>query len=122
MYKFLFELAIEPLGLPLDWYWEWIILLVIQEIVYEIAYAKVGGLYRSGIISGSAMGSFFHWLIRFIYFVVFWAVTYGIIWIGKFIFAHWKVILFVLLGIIVIVLLGKIIQLRINRNRNKKEN
>lgn len=28
MFKFIFNLATEPLGLPIEWYYEWIILLV----------------------------------------------------------------------------------------------
>ena len=27
MFKFIFDLATEPLGLPIDWYYEWIILM-----------------------------------------------------------------------------------------------
>ena len=38
MFKFIFELATEPLGLPIEWYYEWIILLVIGEIAYHVAY------------------------------------------------------------------------------------
>ena len=58
MFKFIFDLATEPLGLPIEWYYEWIILLVIGEIAYHVAYDKVGALYHSGSISGRAAGSF----------------------------------------------------------------
>ena len=51
MFKFIFDLATEPLGLPIEWYYEWIILLVIGEIAYHVAYDKVGALYHSGSIS-----------------------------------------------------------------------
>ena len=88
MFKFIFDLAIEPLGLPIEWYYEWIILLVIGEIAYHVAYDKVGALYHSGSISGRAAGSFVHWIIRTVVFVAVWAVTYGVIWIGKFVMAH----------------------------------
>jgi hypothetical protein len=53
-----------------------------------IAYDKVGSLYRGDFISGRTAGSFFHWIIRTIYFIVMWAITYGVIWIGKFVVAH----------------------------------
>lgn len=85
MFKFIFDLATEPLGLPIEWYYEWIILLVIGEIAYHVAYDKVGALYHSGSISGRAAGSFVHWIIRTVVFVAVWAVTYGVIWIGKFV-------------------------------------
>jgi hypothetical protein len=88
MFKFIFDLATEPLGLPIDWYCEWIILGVIGYIAYLIAYDKVGSLYHGDFISGRAAGSFFHWIIRTIYFIVMWAITYGVIWTGKFIMAH----------------------------------
>ena len=88
MFKFIFDLATEPLGLPIEWYYEWIILLVIGEIAYHVAYDKVGALYHSGSISGRAAGSFVHWIIRTVVFAAVWAVTYGVIWIGKFVMAH----------------------------------
>ena len=88
MFKFIFDLATEPLGLPIDWYYEWILLGVIGYIAYLIAYDKVGSLYHGDFISGRAAGSFFHWIIRTIYFIVMWAIAYGVIWIGKFVMAH----------------------------------
>ena len=62
--------------------------MVIGEIAYHVAYDKVGALYHSGSISGRAAGSFVHWIIRTVVFVAVWAVTYGVIWIGKFVMAH----------------------------------
>ena len=88
MFRFIFDLATEPLGLPIDWYYEWIILGVIGYIAYLIAYDKVGSLYHGDFISGRAAGSFFYWFIRTIYFIVMWAITYGVIWIVKFVMAH----------------------------------
>lgn len=88
MFKVIFDLATEPLGLPIEWYYEWIILLVIGEIAYHVAYNKVGDLYHSGSISGRSAGSFVHWIIRTIVFVAIWAVTYGVIWIGKIVMTH----------------------------------
>ena len=88
MFRFIFDLATEPLGLPIDWYYEWIILGVIGYIADLIAYDKVGSLYHGDFISGRAAGSFFHWIIRTIYFIVMWVIAYGVIWIGKFVMAH----------------------------------
>ena len=87
-FKFIFDLATEPLGLPIEWYYEWIILAVIGYIAYLIAYEKVGSLYHGDLISGRAAGSFCHWIIRTLYFIVMWAIAYGVIWIGKFVMAH----------------------------------
>ena len=85
MFKFIFDLATEPLGLSIEWYYEWIILGVIGYIAYLIAYDKVGSLYRGDFISGRAAGSFFHWILRTIYFIIMWAIVYGVIWVSKFI-------------------------------------
>lgn len=84
MFKIIFDLAIEPLGLPIEWYQEWIILGIIGLIAYFIAYDKVRDLYHSHMISGRMSGSFLHWIIRAVCFIVLWAITYGVIWIGKF--------------------------------------
>lgn len=100
MFKPFFELLTEPLGLPIEWYYEYIILAVIGVIAYSIAYSKVGDMYRDGLIDGRTSGSFFHWLIRLIIFALLWAVTYGVIWVGKIMIANWQVVL-IGLGIVV---------------------
>ena len=92
--KRLFELITETLGLPLEWYWEYIIMLLIGEISYRFAYRKVGDLYENGIISGSSMGSGLHWFIRLLCYVSIWAVVDGLIYVLRFITAHWQIILF----------------------------
>lgn len=109
MFKFIFDLATEPLGLPIEWYYEWIILLVIGEIAYHVAYDKVGALYHSGSISGRAAGSFVHWIIRTVVFVAVWAVTYGVIWIGKFVMAHKIQVAIGICSIVAVVIVVKIL-------------
>ncbi len=109
MFKFIYELLMDPLGLPIDFYLEWLILVAIDQISYRIAFDKVGGMYNSGMISGSSAGSFFHFLIRSIYFVGIWAVTYAIIWIGKFAIVHKTIMLNILIGLAVIVVVAIIV-------------
>ena len=108
MFKFIFDLITEPLGLPIEWYYEWSILLVIGEIAYRVAYDKVGVLYQSGSISGRAAGSFAHWIIRTVVFVAVWAVTYGVIWIGKFVMAHKIQVVIGICSIVAVVIAVKI--------------
>jgi hypothetical protein len=108
MFKFIFDLATEPLGLPIEWYYEWIILGVIGYIAYLIAYDKVGSLYRGDFISGRTAGSFFHWIIRTIYFIVMWAITYGVIWIGKFVVAHKIQVAIGICSIVTVVIAAKL--------------
>lgn len=89
IFSFIFSCITDPLGLPIDTTKEWVILSVIGLVAYAIAYQFVGELYSSGDISGSIIGSLIHWTIRAVFFVVMWAVTYGIILIIKFIIANW---------------------------------
>ena len=99
--SFLFDRITNPLGLPIAWYWEWIILAVIELAAFAIAFRAVGDLYDGGMISGSASGSILHWIIRLIVFVAIWAITYFVIWLAKLIFAHWILIVSILGGILV---------------------
>lgn len=99
--SFLFDRITDPLGLPIAWYWEWIILAIIAFAAYAIAFRTVGDLYDGGMISGSTAGSILHWIIRLIVFVVIWAITYFVIWLVKLIFAHWLLIVSILGGILV---------------------
>jgi len=99
--SFLFDRITNPLGLPIAWYWEWIILAVIELAAFAIAFRAVGNLYADGMISGSTAGSVLHWIIRLIVFVVIWAITYFVIWLAKLIFAHWLLIVSILGGILV---------------------
>ena len=69
-----------------------------------IAYDKVGSLYHGDFISGRAAGSFFHWIIRTIYFIVMWAITYGVIWIGKFVMAHKRQVAIGICSIVAVVI------------------
>ena len=99
--SFLFDRITDPLGLPIAWYWEWIVLAIITFAAYAIAFRAVGDLYDGGMISGSASGSILHWIIRLIVFVAIWAITDFVIWLAKLIFAHWILIVSILGGILV---------------------
>ena len=79
LFKYVYERCIDPLELPLEWYYEYFILAIIGVISYRAAYKKVGTLYNAGFINGRTSGSFFHWMIRTIFFVALWAVTNGAI-------------------------------------------
>ena len=116
MFKLLFEFLTEPLGLPIEWYYEYIILAVVGFIAYIIAFRCVGSMYSEGFINSRGAGSFFHWLIRLIFFVVIWAVTYGVIAFVKWLCAYWIFVLCVLGGI---VLLAAIIAITISFIKKK---
>ena len=62
----------------------------------------VGDLYDDGIISGRNAGHILHWIIRLIFFVVCWAVIYGLIVAVKWIIANYILVLCILGGILVL--------------------
>ena len=104
MLKLLFTLLTDPLGLPINALWEYVILVVIGEIAYRIAWEASPGGFG---------GSLIHWVVRAISFVIMWAVTYAVIAVVKWIFAHWVLIVCILgaalliAGIITIIVLRK---------------
>ena len=119
MFKFIVDLLPVPLGLPIEWYWEYIVLLVIGAVAYAVAYRCVGDMYSGGMIDGSTSGSFFHWLIRLILFVILWAVTYGIIAVVKWLTDNWVLVLSILGGVVATVGIAAVIAI-IVRKRKKK--
>ena len=80
MLKFFYTLLTDPLGLPLDWFWEYIILTILGWIVHEIAWsASPGGRF----------GSLIYWGTKLLAFVLIWAILYIIIAAITFIVTHW---------------------------------
>ena len=53
MLKFLYTIFTDPLGLPIDPVWEFVILLIAGEIVHEIAY---------WVSPGGTFGSLIYWI------------------------------------------------------------
>ncbi len=92
IFRFIFEKATDPLTLPINPLYEWAILGVIGVFAYVIAFRLVGDMYDSGDISGSTLGSIFHWIIRFLIFIAAWFVTYTVIVVGQWIAAHWMML------------------------------
>ncbi|MCM1315784.1 MAG: hypothetical protein NC244_10510 [Alistipes senegalensis] len=109
MYKFLFELATSPLGLPINSLYEYVILAFIGVIAYVVAYNKVGDMYHGGWIRGKLSGSFFHWLIRGICFFAMWFVAYVTIHGYFFVRANLPLVLMIAGGIVGTALLCAIV-------------
>lgn len=119
MFKFIFDLLTDPLGLPIEWYWEYIILLVIGAVAYAVAYRCVGDMYSGGMIDGSTSGSFFHWLIRLILFVILWTVTYGIIAAVKWLTDNWVLVLSILGGVVAAVGIAAVVAIIVRKQKKK---
>lgn len=81
MLKFLYELFTNPLGLPIEPIWEWIIILIVGEVAHEIAYWVSPG--------GKIFGSAVYWITKFISFVAMWVVLYGLIVAIQFVAKYW---------------------------------
>lgn len=88
MLSFIFDRLTDPLGLPLPAWQEYLALLAIGFAAYVIAYLKTGELYRAGEIHTSGAGRLAHWGMRFIAFIILWAVTYALITVVKVMYAH----------------------------------
>ena len=80
MLRMVFQFLTNPLGLPIEPQWEYVILLLAGEIGHEI------GWYVS---PGGRAGSLIYWVTKLIAFVVIWAVLYAIIAVIQFIVAYW---------------------------------
>ena len=90
MFKLIFELLTDPLGLPVNDLWEYLILAVIGIIAYSIGWeASPGGLF----------GSLIHWTVRLLAFFSLWACTYAAISAVQWVIAHWIITICVLVGI-----------------------
>ena len=108
MFKFLFEILTDPLGLPINALWEYLIIAIINAVAFKIAWdASPGGTFGSAI----------HWGVRLIAFVIIWAITYGVIALAKWIFANWIIALCIVVGLII---LGIVIAVVINRNSERR--
>lgn len=85
---------------------------IVGIIALKIAWDFVHQLYDWGIISGSNSGSFIHWSVRTIAFVVVFYIFSLIIWFTKFIYTY-RFIILIALGIaIVSIIIFKIIKNR----------
>ena len=99
--KFLFDLLVDPLGLPIDIVYEYIILLILGEVAYQLAYEKTG-IWGRGLTSGEK--SIMHWVIRAVYYVVIWIVLRAFISLYDFAVNH--KILSLVIAYIAIIIVG----------------
>ncbi len=96
MYKLIFEFLTGPLGLPIQWYWEYIILGIIGAIAFKIAWE---------VSPGGRFGSEIHWFVRIIAFVILWAIVRGAIAAVQWLISNWALALIVLVALISCIIL-----------------
>ena len=80
MLKLFYTLLTEPLGLPIEPLQEYVVLLIVSEIVHEIAWS---------VSPGGTFGSLIYWVTKLIAFVAIRTVLYAIIAAVQFVIAHW---------------------------------
>lgn len=124
IFKFMFERLTDPLGLPINPIYEYIILAVIGFIAYITAYDKVGNLYHDGLIDGKTAGSFFHCVIRLVLFIAMWLAVYAIIQAYYFVTVNWQIILMIVGSVLGTTLLciGAVAILRFVKKRRTVDN
>ncbi len=104
MKKLFFELLISPLSISDNYYLNSIIMALIGLIAFMIAFKVVGDLgFRGGI------GSLFHWIIRFLVFIVLCFLCSIAIKINEFVFNHKELILFFCCSILLAFVVYKIV-------------
>ena len=96
MLKFLYEILVDPLSLPINPIWDYILIFIIGEIAHNVAYfCSPGGKFGSPI----------YWMTKLLAFVVVWGILYAIIFIAQFIIMNWiwfLAIAALLIGILII--------------------
>lgn len=113
MYKFLFELFTDPLSLPINPMYEYIILAVIGVFAFKIAWE---------ISPGGIFGSEIHWSVRFIAFVVLWTVADFAIMAVQWLINNWMLTLIIICSIIAIIVAICLTVMVIKRKKIRKEN
>ena len=108
MLKLLYTILTDPLGLPIAPLWEYIILIIVGEIVHEIAFA---------VSPGGTFVSLIYWITKLLVFVAIWAILYGIIAAVNFVILHW--IWFTIGGTVLLV--GAILWIILDKRKKEKK-
>lgn len=112
MYKFLFELLINPLGLPIPAIYEYIVLALIDVFAFKIAWNESPGGF---------WGSEIHWLVRVFAFAVIWAIAYIIIIICQWLINNWVLFVTVLCGFLIVYIIKKFCEQKKKRSKKYDE-
>ena len=115
--KPIFEMITGEYVLFDDILYNYIAMGIIGLIAFKIAWDFVHQLYEWRIISGRNSGSFIHWSIRTIVFIVVFYIFSAIIWLTKFVYTY-RTIILLILGIIIL----SITIFKILKNKKHKDN
>jgi hypothetical protein len=119
--KPIFELITGEFALFGNVLYNYVAMGIIGIIAFVVAFGVVGKLYDDGDISGSTVGSIFHWLIRLVVFVVLFYVFSLIIWVVKFIVAiPWYIWLMIGIAVAAIIVLGVLFKHNTSKERYER--
>ena len=111
MYKFLFELLTDPLSLPINQIWEYVILSIVGFVAFKIAWNES---------PGGPFGSLIHWTIRFFVFVLLWIVTEIIILVCQWLIENWVIAGCVIGGVVVVSIIFAFIRKMLYKKRGNE--
>ena len=67
--KPLFDILTGDVAVMNNVLYNYLIMLVVGEIAFRVAFSLVGDAYNLGLISGKSAGSILHWIIRLVIYV-----------------------------------------------------
>lgn len=79
LFRLVYDLFRSPLGLPINCFYEYIILAVEGFIAFRVGYLLAG---RFGMDSEDRR--ILHWVFRLLAFLVLWALSRAVIWLIKY--------------------------------------
>ena len=120
--KQIFDILIDPLGLPLNCLLEYLILGIIGEIAFKATRSYIGKLYRRKIIHGKASGKVAHWGLRFLIYVSLWAAVRFLIFVVEWVKTNLLAAIIIFAAITVIVVATVIIYRYKFRSANQQNN
>ena len=80
MYSIIFDILTDPLSLPINALWEYLILAVIGMLAFAIGWE---------VSPGGIFGAIIHWTVRLLAFFALWAITYAVIATVQWIIRYW---------------------------------
>ncbi|MBR3678944.1 MAG: hypothetical protein IKL87_01925 [Oscillospiraceae bacterium] len=99
IFSIIFEFVTHPLGLPINPLYEWVIMAILGSIAFVVAYSAVGKLGLRGNAGSAA-----HWTIRFVVFVILWAIAR----LAIIVINNWQLSLMIIGGIAAAIILSAI--------------
>lgn len=81
MFKFIYSFITDTFGIITgNVFCDFVLVFIISQLLYPLAYQITGDAYESGIIGGSSAGSLLHWILRGIFFILVAYCLKGLIW------------------------------------------